>query len=77
MTCQYYRSYLLVLTRSRAHKNIHVSDVTHKVLRLPKTLIIQGNIFVLNPDSKEVNNSLTIVNLFAVMIQYEDITLDE
>ena len=46
----------------------------NKVLRLPKTLIILGNIFVLNHHSKEVNNSLTIVNLFAVMIQYEDIT---
>ena len=41
----------------------------NKVLGLPKTLIIQGNIFVLNHQ--------TIVNLFAVMIQYEDITLDD
>ena len=31
----------------------------------------------LNHHSKEVNYSLTIVNLFAVMIQYEDITLDD
>ena len=29
----------------------------YKVLRLPKTLIIQGNIFVLEKNSKEVNNS--------------------
>ena len=43
---------------------------SNKVLQLPKTLIIQGNIFVLNHHSEEVNNSLTIVNLFAVMIQY-------
>ena len=49
----------------------------NKVLRLPKTIIIQGNIFVLNHYSKEVNNSLTIFNLCAVMIQYEDITLDD
>ena len=43
----------------------------NKVLRFPKTLII----FVLNHHSKEVNNSLTIISLFAVMIQYEDIAL--
>ena len=36
---------------------------------------MQGNIFELNHHSKEVNNSLTIVNLFALMIQYEDITV--
>ena len=49
----------------------------YKVFRLPKTLIIKGNIFVLNHHSKEVNNSLTIVNLFDVMLQYEDITQDD
>ena len=40
-------------------------------------LIIQGNIFVLNHYSKEVNNSYTIVNLFTMMIQHDDITLDD
>ena len=49
----------------------------NKVLRLPKTFIVQGNIFVLNHHSKDVNNSFTIVIVFAVMIQYEDITLDD
>ena len=38
---------------------------SYKVLRLPQTLNIQGNIFVLNHHSKEVNNSWTIVNLFS------------
>ena len=47
------------------------------MLQLPKTWIILDNIFELNHHSKEVNNSLTIDNLFAVMIQYEDITLDD
>ena len=55
---------------------VALNSTQNMVLRLLKTLIIQGNIFVLNHRSKEVNNSLTIVNLFAVMIQYEDITLD-
>ena len=49
----------------------------NKVFGLPKTLIILGNIFVLNHHNKEVNNSVTIFNLFVVMIQYEDITLDD
>ena len=52
-------------------------SVMNKVLRLPKTLIIQGNIFVLNVNIKEVNNSLNIVNLFDIYIQYEDNTLDD
>ena len=30
---------------------------SNKVLRLPKTLIIQDNIFVLNVNIKEINNS--------------------
>ena len=33
------------------------SQFFNKVLRLPKTLIVQGNIFVLNHHSKEVINS--------------------
>ena len=62
--------------RQSGKKGHSGNDVINKVLRLPKTLIIQDNIFVLNQHSKEVNNSLTIVTLFAVMIQYEDITLN-
>ena len=33
------------------------ATLANKVLRLPKALIIQGNIFVLNVNIKEVNNS--------------------
>ena len=62
---------------NKIHKRFLCLYLLNKVLRLPKTLIIQGNIFVLNHQSKEVNNSLTIVNLFAGMIQYEDITWDD
>ena len=39
----------------------HILDIwrptAYKVLLLPKTLIIQGNIFVLNVNIEEVNNS--------------------
>ena len=38
----------------------------HEVLRLTKTVFIQGN----NHHSKEVNNSLTVVNLFASVRRY-------
>ena len=49
----------------------------YMAFRHVETLFVQGNIFVLNHHSKKVNNSLAIVNLFAVMNQYEDITLDD
>ena len=44
--------------REGAQLQIHGYVVrSYKVLRLPKTLIIQGNVFVLNHHSKKVNNS--------------------
>ena len=67
-----------------------IISIDNKVFRLPKTLFIQGVNFVLNHIRKEVNNrfplfllcfgkkkSLTIVNLFSILNQYEDNILDE
>ena len=45
-----------LLFRKRSERVWDVKKV-YKVLRLPKTLIILGNIFVLNHHSKEVINS--------------------
>ena len=56
---------------------LRILPSVYKVFWFPKTLIMQGNIFVLNNHSEEVDNSLTIVILFAVMIQNEDITLHD
>ena len=48
---------LLRISKKETKGGDNVTWATNKVLRLPKTLIIQGNIFILNDDSREVNNS--------------------